>query len=258
MAKNQTQGLRRAFFAGIATLLPTVLTIFILVVCFNFLDEKIAQPITTFIRAQLSSEFAKEHYWTGVLNYQPWQLDEVVSTDPLHGGDIAFEDQVKAHVPSWLGFFLGLILVLAVGIIFKGYLGRQLLRLLESWIQRIPLIKVIYPYAKQVTEFFFKEKKKIEYQTAVAVEYPRKGLWSIGFITSEGFRDVSDAAGTTVVSIFIPSSPTPITGYTILVPRDKTIPLDLTVDEALRFTISAGVILPEQQQPRDAIEASEE
>ncbi len=258
MAKKKTRRLRKAFFAGVATLLPTVLTIFILVVCFNFLDEKIAQPITSFIRTQLSSDFAKDQYWSKVLGYQEWQLDQEVSSDPLHEGDIPFEEKVIAHVPSWLGFCIGLILVLAVGIIFKGYLGRQLLRLLEGWIQKIPLIKVIYPYAKQVTEFFFKEKKTIEYQTAVAVQYPRKGLWSIGFITSEGFKEISKEAGTTVVSIFIPSSPTPITGYTILVPREQTIPLDLSVDEALRFTISAGVILPDQQKPDEGEGANEE
>ena len=103
--------------------------------------------------------------------------------------------------------------------------------------------------AKQVTEFFFREKKALTYQSCVAVEYPRKGIYSVGFITSEGFRQVTDIVGEDIVTVFVPSSPTPFTGYTILIPRASVHPLELSVDEALRFVISGGVILPPSQMP---------
>ena len=83
----------------------------------------------------------------------------------------------------------------------------------------------------------------------MAIQYPRKGIYSIGFVTSEGLKDVTNETGVEMVSIFIPSSPTPITGYTILVPREEVLHLNMTADEALRFTISAGVILPPSQLP---------
>ena len=241
---------RRAFFAGLATLLPTVLTIFIITFAWNFLSEKIANPITNMIEAGLQKPWAVDYYWKGVWNLPDELLNEVDTDETIFpGGDMIFEDRVKAHVPNWVGFILALILVFSVGFLFKGYLGRQAIRMIESWILRVPLIKVIYPYAKQVTEFFFKEKKAIQYESCVAVEYPRKGIYSVGFVTSEGFRQVSELVGSPVVSIFIPSSPTPVTGYTILVPRHSVTPLDMTVDEALRFTISGGVILPPKQVP---------
>ena len=259
MAKKAPGRLRKAFFAGLATLLPTVLTILILTFAWNFLDEKIATPITEQIETQLQTEWAKEHYWRGVWNLPDVLLDDEVidknseeakllrATHPE--GDIPFEKRVQKHVPNWVGFVIALVLIFFVGFIFKGYVGRQAIRLIESWILRIPLIKVIYPYAKQVTEFFFQEKKALHYESCVAVEYPRKGIYSIGFVTSEGFRQIGEVAGSEVVAIFIPSSPTPVTGYTILVPRETIHPLEMTVDEALRFSISGGVILPPKQVP---------
>ncbi|HIC22214.1 MAG TPA: DUF502 domain-containing protein, partial [Planctomycetes bacterium] len=240
--KKKRGRISRAFLSGLGTLLPTILTILILVIAYNFINEKIATPLTTMMRTGLSSELMKEKFWQGMVGLPAWQLDEVVDDTnfPERTDDTLFSERVATLTPAWLGFVMAIFLVLAVGIIFRGVLGRQLLKIIEAMIQQIPLIKVIYPYAKQVTQFFFEEKNKIEYETAVAVEYPRKGLWSLGFVTSSGFKDIVAVAGEDVVAIFIPSSPTPITGYTILVPRIEIIPLDLSVDEVLRFTISGG------------------
>ena len=250
MAKKAPGRYRKAFFAGLATLLPTVLTIFIITFCYNFLDQKIAQPITNAAERGLKTEWAKEYYWQGIWRLAPEQLNDKTGELPGEGTDaIPFKTRVEEHIPNWVGFVIALVLVFTVGFIFKGYIGRQAIRLLESWILRVPLIKVIYPYAKQVTEFFFKEKKQLQYESCVAIEYPRKGIFSVGFVTSEGFRQISELAGAEVVAIFIPSSPTPVTGYTILVPKHSVTPLDMTVDEALRFTISGGVILPPKQVP---------
>ena len=258
--KKKARGrISRAFLSGLGTLLPTILTILILVIAYNFINEKIATPLTTMMRTGLSSELVKEKFWQGMVGLPAWQLDEVVDDTnfPERTDDTLFSERVATLTPAWLGFVMAIFLVLAVGIIFRGVLGRQLLKIIEAMIQQIPLIKVIYPYAKQVTQFFFEEKNKIEYETAVAVEYPRKGLWSLGFVTSSGFRDIVKVAGQDVVAIFIPSSPPPITGYTILVPRVDIIPLDLSVEEVLRFTISGGVILPPNQVPLDSVPDSE-
>ena len=152
----------RAFLTGLATLLPTVLTIIIITVSYNFLDEKIARPITGLIRKGFSSQIAKDYFWRDTWNLQEWQLDEVVDESgfPERTEDIPFSQRVEQVSPNWLGFVIAIFLVLAVGIIFRGVLGRQALKLIEGLIKRIPFIKIIYPYAKQVTEFFFEEKNK--------------------------------------------------------------------------------------------------
>ncbi|MFQ5653177.1 MAG: DUF502 domain-containing protein [Planctomycetota bacterium] len=251
MATRLRDRYKRAFFTGLGTLLPTVLTIFVITFCYNFITDRVARPLISFIRAQLKTTPAKDWYWKILWNKESWRLDDATfpdgSAEPLD--TVPFSRLVEQHTPEWIGFVIALAVVFAVGFVFKGYLGRQIVRSLERWIQRLPVIKVIYPYAKQVTEFFFQEKKAVEPHSTVAIEYPRKGLWSLGFVTSEGFHDVQEAAGEEIVAIFIPSSPTPVTGYTILVPKSSTIPLNLTADEALRFTISGGVILPPSQLP---------
>lgn len=254
MAKS---GLREkykgAFFSGLAALLPTILTIFVITFCWTFLSEKVTEPINNGIGWILKLDFAKEWYWTKLLHKQPWQLnDELDDAEAQEAGvddKVMFSEMVADHVPWWIGFVIALVLVLFVGFLFKGYIGRQIWRSLERGLQKVPVLKVIYPYAKQVTEFFFSEKKQMQYEAAVAVEYPRKGIYSLGFVTSEGFRDLEAIAGQETVAIFIPSSPTPVTGYTIIVPREQVVKLDVTPDEALRFTMSAGVIVPPRQLP---------
>jgi uncharacterized membrane protein len=109
---------------------------------------------------------------------------------------------------------------------------------------RFPIIRFIYPFIRQVTDFIFSERR-VSFRTVVAVEYPRKGCWSIGFTTGKGLEAIEKRAGRELMSVFIPSSPTPMTGYVIFVSIEDAIVLDLTVDEAFRLVISGGVIKPE-------------
>ncbi|MFN0060029.1 MAG: DUF502 domain-containing protein [Planctomycetota bacterium] len=258
MSQRRQSWYRRLFFAGIATLLPTILTISVLAICYDFLQQRIAAPLTQQLERALKTDFARQWYWEWLLHTPSWQLDEVKDSSErpqelARMPDLPFTEMVDAHVPNWLGFLCALVLVLSVGFVIKGYLGRQLLRALEATLLRVPIIRVIYPYAKQLTDFFFEDKKKIAYDRAVAVEYPRAGIYSLGFITNDGLREVSAAAGAELVTVFMPSSPTPMTGYTILVPKRDVIHLTLNVDEALRFLITGGVIMPPSQAPAKAL-----
>jgi uncharacterized membrane protein len=117
---------------------------------------------------------------------------------------------------------------------------------------RLPILRRIYPGAKQVSEFFFSEGK-VEFRRVVAIEYPRRGLWSIGFVTGRGFQALMRQAEQELLTVFVPSSPTPITGYIVAVPRREVIDLPITVDEALPFLISGGVIMP----PAERLESLE-
>ncbi len=258
MAEPITQKYKRAFFAGLAAVLPTILTIGVLVFCWNALEQNVAQPINTGLRALLKTEVAQEWYWQKLLHVQPLEFAEDaeeaqriadLTNDDVPAGVVPFSQRVEAHVPFWLGLVLALMAVLIVGFIFKGYIGKQVLRLVERLVLRVPLIRVIYPYAKQLTEFFFEGRRPVQYDSAVAIEYPRKGLYAIAFVTNEGFEDVARISGKEMVSVFVPSSPTPVTGYTIVLPKEDVIPLNMSVDEAIRFTISAGVLLPASQVP---------
>lgn len=224
---------RRFFFRGLAAVLPPLLTIMILVYVFNFVQNKLGKHINWAVR------------WV-VVQYISWR--QGLSFD-LNGAE-----EVKEHVKniwgqyhlSWIGIIIALIGIYIIGRFLASYVGRALWRMLERALLRAPVVKQIYPSVKQVTDFVLSEPK-ISFSRVVAVEYPRKGIWSLGFVTSPGMRRLRERLGGELLTVFVPSSPTPITGYTITVRRDEVIDLPLTVDEALRFTVSGGVLIPQGQ-----------
>jgi uncharacterized membrane protein len=153
--------------------------------------------------------------------------------------EIAFA-KYKLHL---LGFLIAIILVYFVGFFLASFIGRTFWRAAEGLLCRIPLIRAIYPNVKQVTDFLLTERK-VEFAGVVALEYPRKGVWAIGLHVGGPMKPLQQKVSDELVTVFVPSSPTPFTGYVVQVPRSEVIELNLTIDEGLRFTISGGVIKP--------------
>ena len=147
-------------------------------------------------------------------------------------------------IPVFLCLFI-LILYL-LGKFLAAGVGRMLWNFFEQIIHRVPIIRTVYSSVKQVTDFVFSESE-IQFNRVVAVEYPRKGIWSVGFVTGESMLDISSAANESVLSVLVPTSPMPVTGFTITVRRSETIDLDITVDQAVQFIVSCGVVVPLQQ-----------
>lgn len=147
-------------------------------------------------------------------------------------------------VPIFLCIFI--LLLYLLGKFLAAGVGRVLWNVLERGVYRLPLVRNVYDSVKQVTDFMF-DDREIEYTRVVAVEYPRKGVWSLGFVTGESLADIRSATGEPMLSMMIPSSPMSVTGYTITVPKSETIDLNLTMDEALQFVISCGVVVPAHQ-----------
>lgn len=147
-------------------------------------------------------------------------------------------------------------LVLACIVVLLYFLGRFVTARIGTWVVhrvetqilgRLPVVRNVYGSVKQVTDFLFSESE-VEYRRVVAIEYPRRGLWSLGLVTGESMLQVATSAGEPCVSVLIPSSPMPVTGYTINVPRSSLVDLDLSVDQAFQFCISCGVLVPPQQK----------
>ena len=221
---------RRFFFRGLAAVLPPLLTIMILVYVFNFVQNKLGKPINT----------AAKWVVVQVLGIR-WGLPfEPEGTEKAW---LKVEEIWKDYSLSWIGIVLALIVIYIIGRFLASYVGRAIWRTLERALLRAPLIRTIYPSVKTVTDFLL-SKPAISVSRVVAVEYPRKGVWSVGLVTNTGMKTLAEAAGTELLTIFVPSSPTPITGYTITVRREEVIDLSMTVDEALRFTVSGGVLIP--------------
>lgn len=246
---------KRAFITGLATLLPTILTIGLLLFAWGLLNNYIKKPVNWGVKKVLSSAPAREYLVYPLYSLEavedprgeePARVRSVAAETPFEEAEI-FGVWLDEQYPGAIGLVLGITIIFFTGFFFTSFLGRKLRRWLEREFYRLPVIKAIYPYAKQVTEFIFKEKEKDKFTQVVAIEYPRKGIYSMGFVTGGGFQTISKASGRKMINLFIPSSPTPITGYTVFVPEDDVIPLPISVDEAIRFAVSGGVLIPASQ-----------
>ena len=220
--------LRSYFFRGLAVLLPTVLTISLFYVGYTFIKDNISVYINRgLVRLTM---LIKGLEWSDPSNEA---MREVWSNFWIEGwGSIA-------------GFLIALVAVCIVGALLASVVGKTLWRMTEKFIMNTPFLRRVYPYIKQITDFVLtQEEQKKMFSRVVAVEYPRKGIWSIGFVTGSGIQRVVDHVKKEFLTVLIPTSPTPFTGFVIMVPKKQTIELDMTVEEALRFTVSAGVIAP--------------
>jgi uncharacterized membrane protein len=253
-----------------AALLPTLLTIAILVWAYNLIDRNIGQYISAGFVTVLARSVGPPsaavirptedaiRYGTRIPEWDNeqgrWLTEEYKFLAYLrqHPSD---SRRVERAVVLWrlafakyhlhlVGFVIAIVLVYFVGFSLASFYGRTTFRLIERLQSRIPLVKAVYPYVKQLTEFVFGEKK-IEFTLVVAVEYPRKGIHSIGLVTGAGLRPLQAMAPQELVTVFVPSSPTPFTGYVITIPRSDVLELPLTIDEAVRFVVSGGVIQPD-------------
>lgn len=226
-----TRRFKSYFLRGLAVLLPTILTIWIFVWAYTFIQEKIGIHINRglvwlIVHVQAERGIPKEEL--------KQELTDIF---------------VEGAAGSMVGFLIALVAVWVVGVLLASVIGKTLWRVIENFIMNAPFLRRVYPYVKQVTDFVLtpEEQEKL-FSRVVAVEYPRKGIWSIGLVTGSGLRKVSESVEKEFLTILIPNSPTPITGYVIMVPREQTIALDMTVEEAFRFAISAGVIAPDNQR----------
>ncbi len=205
-----------------AALLPTILTIWIFVQCYIFIQEKISVHIN------------KALVWLMLQVTDQWSKEFLTAFWVEGGGKVT-------------GFFVTIIGVVMIGAFLASVVGRSLWHFFEKAWVNLPLVKQVYPYIKQITDFFL-AKRELTFSQVVALEYPRRGSWSIGLVTGTGLRKVVDDFKKDYLTVFVPTSPTPFTGYVIMVPKEETIALDLTIEEGLRFVISGGVITPAEHR----------
>lgn len=154
-------------------------------------------------------------------------------------------------IPIFLSVFL--LLLYTVGKFLAAGIGRFFYGQFESLINRVPLVSNVYSSVKQVTDFLFTDPD-LNINRVVAVEYPRKGVWTVAFCTGESLLDIESAANESVMTVLIPTSPMPFTGFTITVKKSETVDLNLTIDQAFQFVVSCGVVVPPQQITRAVAE----
>lgn len=143
-----------------------------------------------------------------------------------------------------LDIVVALIVLILTGVLAANLLGRRLVNSYESVLARIPLVRTIYSAVKHFAEIVLSDSNS-SFKKVLLIEYPRKGLYSLAFQTSEEPPEVQAATGDEVVTVFLPTTPNPTSGFMLFVPRDGVSELDMPVEDALKMIISLGVIVPE-------------
>ncbi|QNN21305.1 DUF502 domain-containing protein [Planctomycetales bacterium ZRK34] len=262
--KKHRSGFQQFFLRGLGILLPTILTIWILVAVYQFVQGNIAGPINGWVKqgivqfanVPVSNDEVQEFEqnlsaeqraaWRNAGLKPDWLTREIRRSKVQHWWN-------TVSIGNWavmdlVGLLIAAVLIYFVGRVLGSFIGRRIYGRLELLLQRVPVFKQVYPHVKQVTDFLVGgSSDKMRFSKVVAVEYPRKGIWSVGLVTGDTMRNIQERAGVECMTIFVPSSPTPFTGYVITVPIADTIELDIPIDAALKFTISGGVIVPPSQ-----------
>ena len=144
-----------------------------------------------------------------------------------------------------LGLVILIVALTLVGMFAAGFLGSFFLRLGEWVVYKVPLVSSVYSVLKQIFETFFSSKTQA-FSKVVMLEYPRKGIWILGFVSSELRGEVRDRFDREMLNIFIPTTPNPTSGFLIFVPKEDTIELDMKVEDGIKFVISGGLVEPDQ------------
>lgn len=143
-----------------------------------------------------------------------------------------------------LGFILGMLTILAVGFVATNLFGKRIFKFFEYLFLRFPLIKMIYDPAKQIVDSFTSHEKPA-FKKVVIVEYPSKGVWSIGFLTNESFAEAQRKVGEDLLHVFIATTPSPLTGFLALIPKREVKILDIPVEDGIKLIVSGGIVKPE-------------
>ncbi len=206
MFKNLKTRLRNYFITGLLITLPIAFTIFILNFLFRLLDDALSPTFTRLL---------------------------IMVGAPIQEG---------YRIPG-LGVFMTLVVIFLIGLITTNVMGAKLLQLGEKILERIPIVRNVYTGAKQVVTTIATTDTGA-FNEVVVVEFPRKGIWSMGFITSQTRGEVQQITEEEVVNVFVPTTPNPTSGFLIFVPRSDTTSLSMTVEEGIKMVISCGIVTP--------------
>ena len=217
-------------------------------------DSETSAPIIP--RRSLAARL-RNYFLTGIIVTAPISIPLYVSWQ-----FIAFIDrQVTPMIPPiynpetylpfglpGLGLVVMVVVLMIIGALAAGFVGRWFMRISEHLLARMPVVRTIYSALKQVFETVFAEKSKA-FREVVLIEYPRKGIWVIGFATGTTKGEVQNIIEDEVVNIFLPTTPNPTSGFLLFLPRKDVIFLAMTVEEGVKMVISGGVVTPPDSRP---------
>lgn len=157
------------------------------------------------------------------------------------------ETYLRVWIPG-LGLLMVILVLMIIGMFAAGFVGRMLGRAGESIVARMPVIRSVYAATKQIFEAVLANKQAGAYREVVLVEFPRKGIWTVGFVTGAVDTEIARNIPQEVVSVFVPTTPNPTGGYLMFFPRTDVVRLNITVEEGIKMIVSTGIVTPTERR----------
>lgn len=206
--------IRSYFLAGVLVTSPIAVTLALALWLINFVDSHIVPLIP--------EQWNPDTYLRGLLG-------------------------VEFSIPG-TGVVILFVLITLIGWVAASYFGRIFVRIGENIVARMPIVRGIYGAVKQIMETIFRNQSQA-FRRAVLVEYPRRGLWTVAFVTGTAEGEVKSLIANDLVNIYVPTTPNPTSGFLLFVPKEDVIYLDMTVEEAFKLVISGGLVVPPDRRP---------
>ena len=214
LLKRFISGFRNSFLTGVVVIAPVGLTVWLVWTVIGWIDG--------FVLPFVPSQYQPEAILKAILG-----------------------EDVRVNIRG-LGVVFFLVFTTFIGWIAKGLLGRTFIRSAENLVNRMPVVRSVYSGVKQIAETVFAQADR-SFEKACLIEYPRRGIWAIGFISTAAKGEVSKRSGSgqKMQSIFVPTTPNPTSGFLLFFPAEDVIELDMSVEDAAKLVISAGLVYPE-------------
>lgn len=198
----------------------------------------------------------RAYFFTGILVTAPVMITFFVAYKLIVFIDVSVNkvlppqfkpDNFLPFTVPGLGIIILVVALILVGMFAAGFLGKFFLRLGEWIVYKMPFISSIYSVLKQIFETFL-SNKSTAFKQVVLLEYPRKGIWILGFVSTDTDGEVKAHLQTEMINVFIPTTPNPTSGFLIFVPKSDVIPLEMSVEDGIKFVISGGIVSPEEHK----------
>lgn len=227
-------GLRNNFLAGLVVVVPVALTLWMIWAFVGWIDSWVLPFVPTYYHPD-----ALIDRWFGDQAWFIW----LFGTKDVH-----------VNIRG-VGVVLFLVFTVLVGWIAKGLVGRSFIAWGEQLVDRMPIVRSLYNGLKQIAETVFAQTES-KFDTACLLEYPRKGIWAIGFISTTAKGEIAKRVprDEEIISVFLPTTPNPTSGFLLFIPRSELIELDMTVEDCAKLVISAGLVYPNKKDPSVPVE----
>jgi len=192
----------------------------------------------------------RKYFFSGLVVFLPLALTVYLFAWTVNFAESILGNYIKPYFLTEFGFYfsglsilIGIFLIVLIGFFATNFFGKRIYQFFETFLLKLPFFRQVYPALKEMATFIF-SREKLAFKQVILVEYPRKGIYSFGFLTNPENERLSKMTRQELCNVFIPSAPGPLTGFVIMVPKKDIIHTDITVEEAIKFNVSGGVVNP--------------